>query len=79
MAIPLDKRGIWDAFEARVDELTRRCLHLQEEVSSLHEQRLGWEAERAALLERYGIARTRMEAMVSRLKLLESSAVVQEQ
>ena len=69
--MPPDKLDTWGALEARVDDLVQRCAHLQEEVLILRRQEQEWGAERTSLLERYTAARTRVEAIVSRLKFLE--------
>ena len=59
--------------EARLDELLESCSRLQEENRSLREQQESVLAERAQLLQRNEQARTRVEAMISRLKGMESA------
>ncbi len=59
------------ALEARVEELIRACTRLKEENAALrarHDQVL---AERSGLAEKTDLARSRVEAMISRLKNLE--------
>lgn len=62
------------ALEVRVEELIRACAHLKQENKALkvhHEQLV---AERATLTEKTDLARSRVEAMISRLKSLEASS-----
>ena len=73
-----DLQGITEqdlrALEVRVDELIRACAHLKQENKALkahHEQLV---AERAALTEKTDLARSRVEAMITRLKSLEASS-----
>jgi cell division protein ZapB len=58
--------------EHRVDELIGTCSKLSEENRSLRAQQEKLVAERAALIEKTELARTRVEAMITRLKALES-------
>ena len=73
-----DLQGITEqdlrALEVRVEELIRACAHLKQENKALkarHDQLL---AERAALTEKTDMARSRVEAMISRLKSLEANS-----
>jgi cell division protein ZapB len=59
--------------ESRLDELLVACSRLQEENRSLRAQQDSVLAERAQLLQRNEQARTRVEAMISRLKGMESA------
>ena len=59
--------------EIRVTELIQTCDQLKEENSLLKAQQQAYSGERAKLLERQEQARTRVEAMISRLKTLEES------
>ena len=58
--------------EVRVEELIRACSYLKEENKSLRSKQDSLVAERAALIEKTELARTRVEAMISRLKAMES-------
>jgi cell division protein ZapB len=58
--------------EQRVDELIGTCSHLGDENRSLKAQQEKLVAERAALIEKTELARSRVEAMITRLKALES-------
>lgn len=59
--------------EVRVEELIRACSYLKEENKSLRLRQDHLVAERAALIEKTELARTRVEAMISRLKAMEST------
>lgn len=57
--------------EARVDELIRTLARLREENRALRAQQGHLVAERAALIEKSELARSRVEAMIARLKAME--------
>jgi len=61
-----------DRLEDRVEELLRACAELKEENSSLRDRQDHLVAERAELIEKTELARTRVEAMISRLKAMEN-------
>ncbi|MBN7136844.1 TIGR02449 family protein [Lysobacter enzymogenes] len=56
---------------ARVDELGERVRRLSDENRSLRQQQEQLVGERSALLAKNEQARTRVEAMIARLKSLE--------
>lgn len=58
--------------ERRIDELLRTSRRLREENMLLRSQQAAWLSERAQLLEKTDVARSRIEKMVSRLKQLDS-------
>lgn len=60
------------AFEARIDDLVRACQHLKNENKVLKARQETLVAERAALIEKTESAKSRVEAMINRLKSLES-------
>lgn len=62
------------ALEARVEELIRACTHLKEENNSLRRRQEQLNAEKAGLVEKSELAKSRVEAMISRLKSLEPGA-----
>ncbi len=66
---PLDSE--MERLSGRIDTMLRLCEELRVENQSLRSQRDQLTAERARLVEHLDIARTRVEAMVSRLKALE--------
>jgi cell division protein ZapB len=59
------------ALERLVDELVARCKRLADENKALHNQHGHLLAERAALIEKTEQARSRVEAMIARLKSME--------
>lgn len=59
--------------EQRVDELVGRCRRLTEENRMLRASQESLNNERAALLEKSEHARSRIEAMISRLKAMENN------
>lgn len=56
---------------ARIDALATQMLRLQDENRSLRQQHEHLVNERAQLLAKQELARTRVEGMISRLKSLE--------
>ena len=61
------------ALEAHVDELVGSLRELSEENAALRNQQSNLMAERAALIEKSELARSRVEAMIARLKAMEIS------
>lgn len=61
------------ALEMRVEELIRACGHLKNENKSLKARQEDLLAERSELIEKTELARTRVEAMITRLKSLEDN------
>ena len=59
--------------ETQVDELLRLCLSLRDENRSLRLRQELLVVERAELIEKTELARNRVEAMINRLKAMESS------
>ncbi len=58
--------------EDRVDDLIRAVDRLQQENKDLRESQSSLMTERSQLIEKTELARTRVEAMISRLKALEN-------
>ncbi len=58
--------------ETRVDDLLQVCGRLTSENKSLRQQQETLVTERASLIEKNQLARTRIEAMIARLKSMES-------
>ena len=58
--------------EQQVDELLRTSRRLREENLLLRSQQAAWLTERAQLVEKADVARSRIDKMVSRLKELDS-------
>jgi cell division protein ZapB len=59
------------SLEARIDELIRAVDELAEENRALRDQQSNLMAERAALIEKSELARSRVESMIARLKAME--------
>jgi cell division protein ZapB len=57
--------------EARVDELINAIGNLSDENRALLNQQSNLMAERAALIEKSELARSRVESMIARLKAME--------
>jgi cell division protein ZapB len=74
----LDPRIVPDqelkALESRIDELVRACTHLKEENRMLAARQDSLVSERATLIEKTEMAKSRVEAMITRLKSLESGS-----
>lgn len=66
----MDKTPI-QQLEQQVDELLRAGRRLREENLLLRSQQAAWLSERAQLIEKTDIARSRIEKMVTRLKQLD--------
>jgi len=62
-----------DLLEGQVDALIHLCRRLQEENASLRARQEVLVAERAELIEKSEQARSRVEAMLSRLRAMEES------
>lgn len=69
------------AFEDKLDQLIQLCAHLREEnarlqqvVSGVQLREADWATERARLIEKNELAKSRVEAMITRLKSLEEQA-----
>ena len=60
--------------EHRVDELIQRLNAVKNENQSLRESQSALIAERARLIEKTELARTRVEGMISRLKAMEQDS-----
>jgi len=59
------------SLETRVDELIHTCEQLSDENRALRDQQSTLVAERASLIEKSELARSRVEAMIARLKAME--------
>ena len=61
----------WSSLEKRVDELIELTATLSKENRALRAQQQNWTTERAKLIEKNELAKSRVEAMITRLKSLE--------
>jgi len=60
-----------DTLERQVEELIRTCGQLREENKSLRVRQDHLVSERAELIEKTELARSRVESMITRLKSME--------
>ena len=60
--------------ELKIDELIKLCAVLNEENNSLKTRESSWAQERSKLVEKNELARSKIEAMITRLKSLEQNA-----
>lgn len=65
-------RDLIDQLSGRLDRLTVVCQRLREENRVLRASQEAWTTERATLLAKNEQARARVEAMIARLKQLET-------
>jgi cell division protein ZapB len=61
----------FEDLEQHVDKLIRKCARLEEENRALRHQQTHLTAERAALIEKSELARSRVESIIGRLKAME--------
>ena len=62
------------ALNQKIEYLVDLCQKLQAENQRLQQQEKLWCAERAQLMEKNDLARTRIEAMLGRLRALEQES-----
>jgi cell division protein ZapB len=61
------------ALEIKIDELIKEYKRLEQEKRLLQAEREAWKAERAKLIKQNELARSRVEAMIERLKSMEQT------
>lgn len=61
----------WSALERKVSDLIELCAILSRENRALRAQQQNWTTERAKLIEKNELAKSRVESMITRLKALE--------
>ncbi len=59
------------ALEKKIDELIALCQDLDRENQTLKNDQAGWLRERQELIEKNETARTKVEAMIHRLRTME--------
>lgn len=64
----------WQSLEAKVIELIDLTSTLSRENRALRTQQRNWSSERAKLIEKNELAKSRVESMITRLKALEQDA-----
>ena len=60
--------------EEKIDHLIRICNRLADENRALRDQQTSLITERAALVEKSELARSRVEAMITRLRAMEAGS-----
>jgi cell division protein ZapB len=60
-----------NTLEKRIDELIALCDELESKHRAIETDRENWTQERTSLLEKNEMAKTKIEAMIMRLKSLE--------
>jgi cell division protein ZapB len=60
-----------ETLESRINELISLCELLARENGALRTQQSSWTTERAKLIEKNELAKSKVESMISRLKSLE--------
>jgi len=63
--------GDFAALELKVEEMIDLCETLGRENKALRAQQQNWTTERAKLIEKNELAKSRVESMITRLKSLE--------
>ena len=63
------------ALEAKVEELIALCESLANENRALRERNRAWAAEKSELVERNELARSKIDALISRLKSMDATQV----
>ena len=61
----------WNALEVKIEELIGLCTVLTKENRALRTQQQNMTTERAKLIEKNELAKSRVESMITRLKALE--------
>jgi len=59
------------ALEQKIDELIMLCKELNAENQLLKAQSAGWQQERQELIDKNELARSKVEAMITRLRTME--------
>lgn len=60
------------SLEHQIDQLIYHCAQLEKENASLRSKEAGWIRERDKLVEKNDMARIKVEAMIQRLKAIET-------
>ncbi len=63
----------FQVLETRIEELVNACSQLANENQALRSQQANLISERTSLLEKNALARSRIEAMITRLKAMEET------
>ena len=63
-----------EVLESRLTDLVDRCEVLARENQALRQLQSSWTTERAKLIEKNELAKSKVESMISRLKSLEQDS-----
>lgn len=63
------------SLEVKIDELLKEFKRLEQEKQLLQAEREAWKTERAKLIKQNELARSRVEAMIERLRSMEQPDV----
>ncbi len=74
MASGDEQRDLIGVLSTRIEQLVVLCERLREENRVLRASQEAWTSERGSLLAKNDQARTRVEAMITRLKQMEMSS-----
>lgn len=61
-----------NSLEHQIDQLIYHCAQLEKENAGLRAKEASWIKERSKLVEKNEVARSRVEAMIDRLRALET-------
>jgi len=62
----------YKALELKINQLIDLCRKLDAQNNTLMQEKLNWKAERAKIVQQKEDARTKVEAMITRLKAMEN-------
>jgi len=62
----------YKALELKINQLVDLCRKLDAQNNTLMQEKLNWRAERAKIVQQKDNARTKVEAMITRLKAMEN-------
>lgn len=72
MAMNIMSDDLLNALETKLDRLILLCNRLQQENADYKARESEWQRERTRLVEKNELARSRVEAMISHLKNLDT-------
>lgn len=72
MAVNIMSDDLLNALDAKLDRLILLCTRLQQENADYKARESEWQRERTRLIEKNELARSRVEAMITHLKNLNT-------
>lgn len=73
-AVPAKDIQPYKVLERKIVELIALCEQLDRENRALKAESHGWQREREQLIQKTGMARAKVEAMIARLRTLEQES-----